>query len=78
MAGAPPMTTEVCRMQVHTNFIALWEYDPAKGMRFTHTVERPEPVGNYFKIIGKYRHLSENQVAHSQRTIDDEIAYLQQ
>ena len=30
------MTTEVCRMQVRTNFVALWEYDPANGLRFTH------------------------------------------
>ena len=72
------MTTEVCRMQVRTNFIALWEYEPDKGLRFTHEVERPEPVGNYLKMIGKYRHLSEDQVAHIQRTVDDKIAYLQQ
>lgn len=72
------MTTEVCRMQVRTNFIALWEYDPENGLRFTHKVERPEPVGNYLKMIGKYRHLSEDQLAHIQRTVDDKIDYLQQ
>jgi phenylglyoxylate dehydrogenase beta subunit len=72
------MTTEVCRMQVRTNFIALWEYEPAKGLRFTHRVERPEPVGNYLKMIGKYRHLSAEQVAHIQRTVDDKIDYLRQ
>jgi phenylglyoxylate dehydrogenase beta subunit len=72
------MTTEVCRMQVRTNFIALWEYEPGKGLRFTHEVERPEPVGNYLKMIGKYRHLSEDQLAHIQRTVDDKISYLQQ
>jgi phenylglyoxylate dehydrogenase beta subunit len=72
------MTTEVCRMQVRTNFIALWEYDPVGGLRFTHPVEKPEPIGNYLKLIGKYRHLSDEQVAHIQRTVDDKIAYLQQ
>jgi phenylglyoxylate dehydrogenase beta subunit len=72
------MTTEVCRMQVRTNFVALWEYEPGKGLHFTHKVERPEPVGNYLKLIGKYRHLSEEQLAHIQRTVDDKIAYLQQ
>jgi len=72
------MTTEVCRMQVRTNFIALWEYEPDKGLRFTHREQRPQPVGNYLKLIGKYRHLSEEQVAHIQRTVDDKIAYLQQ
>jgi phenylglyoxylate dehydrogenase beta subunit len=71
------MTTEVCRMQVRTNFIALWEYDPASGLRFTRPIERPEPVANYLKLIGKYRHLSEEQVIHIQRTVDEKIGYLQ-
>lgn len=30
------------------------------------------------EMIGKYRHLSEHQVAYIQRTVDDRIAYLQQ
>jgi phenylglyoxylate dehydrogenase beta subunit len=72
------MTTEVCRMQVRTNFISLWEYDPAFGLRFTHPVDRPEPVADYLKLIGKYRHLSEEQVSHIQHTVDEKIAYLQQ
>src|SRR3990172_7531638 len=72
------MTTEVCRMQVRTNFIALWEYDPANGLRFTHPVDRPQPVADYIKMIGKYRHLSEQQVSHIQHTVDEKIAYLQQ
>jgi len=72
------MTTHVCRMQVRTNFIALWEYDPSNGLRFTHPVERPEPVANYLNLIGKYRHLSDEQVSHIQRTVDDKIAYLRQ
>lgn len=72
------MTTEVCRMQVRTNFIALWEYDPDNGLRFTHRVDRPQPIADYLKLIGKYRHLSEQQVAHIQQTVDGKIAYLQQ
>ncbi len=72
------MTTEVCRMQVRTNFIALWEYEPTSGLRFTHPVDRPKPVADYLKLIGKYRHLSDAQVAHIQRTVDEKIAYLRQ
>lgn len=74
----PSMTTEVCRMQVRTNFIALWEYDRDKGLRFTHAVDKPEPIGNYLKLIGKYRHLSVEQVAHIQHTVDEKITYLRQ
>jgi len=72
------MTTEVCRMQVLTNFIALWEYDPENGLRFTHPVAKPLPVRDYLKLIGKYRHLSEEQIAHIQHTVDARIAFLRQ
>ena len=72
------MTTEVCRMQVLTNFIALWEYDPENGLRFTHPVATPLPVRDYLSLIGKYQHLSEEQIAHIQRTVDTRIAFLHQ
>ena len=72
------MTAEVCRMQVRTNFIALWEYDPHNGLHFTQAVDNPEPIENYLKLLGKYRHLTGEQVAHIQRTVDDKLAYLQQ
>jgi phenylglyoxylate dehydrogenase beta subunit len=72
------MTTQVCRMQVRTNFIALWEYDPRNGLQFTHPIDRAEPVAEYLKLIGKYRHLSEEQVSHIQHTVDEKIAFLQQ
>ena len=52
------------------------ECDPGGGLRFTHPVERPEPVANYLKLIGKYRHLSDAEIAHIQRTVDDKIAFL--
>ena len=72
------MTTEVCRMQVLTNFITLWEYDPQGGIRFTYRVDKPQPVQNYLKLIGKYQHLSEQQIAHIQETVDSKVTYLHQ
>ena len=70
------MTTEVCRMQVLTNFISLWEYDPENGLHFTYSVKQPKPVQDYLKLIGKYRHLTAAQIAHIQGTVDHRIAYL--
>jgi phenylglyoxylate dehydrogenase beta subunit len=70
--------SEVCRMQVRTNFVALWEYTPAGGLRLTHQIDKPQPIEAYLKLIGKYRHLSPEQVAHIQRTVNDKITYLQQ
>jgi phenylglyoxylate dehydrogenase beta subunit len=71
------MTTEVCRMQVRTNFVMLWEYDPENGLRFTRSPGNPRPVRGYLKLIGKFRHLSEEQIAHIQDTVDAKVAYLQ-
>jgi phenylglyoxylate dehydrogenase beta subunit len=71
------MTTEVCRMQVRTNFVMLWEYDPENGLRFTRSPGNPRPVREYLKLIGKFRHLSEEQIAHIQDTVDAKVAYLQ-
>jgi phenylglyoxylate dehydrogenase beta subunit len=70
--------SEVCRMQVRTNFVALWEYTPAGGLRLTHPVDKPKPIEAYLKLIGKYRHLTPEQVTHIQRTVNDKITYLQQ
>jgi phenylglyoxylate dehydrogenase beta subunit len=72
------MTTEVCRMQVLTNFITLWEYDPDTGLRFTHPIDEPRPVRDYLELIGKYRHLSNEQIDHIQHTVDGKVAHLRQ
>lgn len=71
------MTTEVCRMQVRTNFVTLWEYDAENGLRFTRPTANPRPVRDYLELVGKYRHLSEKQIAHIQETVDAKVAYLQ-
>jgi phenylglyoxylate dehydrogenase beta subunit len=69
--------TEACRMQVQSNFVALWEFEPDKGLRLTRRVDKPRPVGDYLKLIGKYRHLTPAQIAYIQRTADEKTAFLQ-
>lgn len=64
-------TIEICRMGVDTNFVTLWEYERDTGLRFTRPVDDPLPVVEYLKLNGKYRHLSEEQIAHIQaKTIE--------
>ena len=36
------------------------------------------PVEAYLKLIGKYKHLSAEQLAHIQRTVNDKVTSLQQ
>ena len=70
------MTTEVCRLQVETNFSPLWDYTPTQGLAFTRSVDKPKPLAQYLDAIGKYRHLSPEQVAHIQRNLDTKVAFL--
>ena len=70
------MTTQVCRMQVLSNFVTLWEFEPGRGLRFTHPVDRPRTIEEYLKLIGKYKHLEPEQVAHIQKSVHDKVAFL--
>lgn len=70
------LTIEVCRKSVESNFVTLWEYTPAEGLRFTRSPEHPVPVVDYLKMIGKYRHLSEEQAGAIQAMVDRRVALL--
>ena len=67
---------EACRMSVDCNFVTLWEYSPADGLRFTRSPDNAAPVGTYVKMIGKYRHLDAGQLAHIQAKVDEQVAVL--
>jgi phenylglyoxylate dehydrogenase beta subunit len=65
---------EVARKAVASNFVLLWEYAPPSGLRLTHPVDDPAPVKQYLEAVGKYRHLSADQIAHIERHIADNVA----
>ncbi|CAA7625978.1 NADH-dependent phenylglyoxylate dehydrogenase subunit beta [Magnetospirillum sp. LM-5] len=67
---------EACRMSVESNFVTLWEYTPEAGLRFTRSPDRPIPVADYARTIGKYRHLDADQLAHIQAKVDEQVALL--
>ena len=67
---------EVARKAVETGFVALWEYSPDAGLRFTHPVDELLPVGAYLEAVGKYRHLDAGQVAHIQQHIKSDLDFL--
>jgi len=70
------LTTEVCRRQVETNFVTLWEYTRDGGLRFTRPVEGRRPIGDYVDMIGKYRHLDRAQRDVIQHQVDERVAFL--
>lgn len=71
------MTTEVCRRQVESNFVTLWEFTPADGLRFTRGVEGPRPVADYVRMIGKYKHLAPADLERIQASVDRRVETLQ-
>ena len=72
------MTIEVQRMAVETNYFPLWEYENEKGrIRFTHKTDYGLPVERYLSMLGKFRHLNANEIAHVQKTTDERIRLLE-
>ncbi|TAN51473.1 MAG: phenylglyoxylate dehydrogenase, partial [Betaproteobacteria bacterium] len=67
---------EVARKAVETGFVALWEYTPAGGLRFTRSVDDLRPVDEYLEAVGKYRHLDAAQVAHIQAHLKKDLGLL--
>lgn len=74
----PDQLIEISRKAVETNLVPLWEYRAEEGgIRFTHPTDQPRPIGEYLNLIGKYRHLSADQVAHIEAGIAQRLRMLQ-
>ena len=71
------MTIEVQRMAIETNVFPLWEYDnQTEKIRFTYKPLKPLPVERYLSMVGKYRHLNQEEIQHIQRFTDNRIKLL--
>ncbi|WP_310450372.1 NADH-dependent phenylglyoxylate dehydrogenase subunit beta [Sulfuritalea sp.] len=69
---------EVARKAVETNFVMLWEYDRTDGLRFTRPVDDPLPVTEYLRAMGRFRHLSPDQISHIQSKVVENLAFVKQ
>ena len=69
---------EVARMAVESNFVMLWEYTPTQGLHLTRSVDHPVPVTEYLKVMGRFRHLSTEQVQHIQAKVEENRALVEQ
>ena len=73
----PAELIEVGRKAVETNVFPLWEYELDKGsIRLTHGVEDPLPVDLFLSLIGKYRHLDEEQKAYIRQKTEERVRLL--
>lgn len=74
----PAELIEVGRKAVETNVFPLWEFELEIGkIRFTQPIQDPLPVDVFLGLIGKYRHLDEDQKTYIRRKTGERIRLLQ-
>jgi phenylglyoxylate dehydrogenase beta subunit len=74
---SPSLMIEAARKAVETNMVPLWEYEASERfIKITRSVDNPLPVQTYLSLIGKYSHLDEDQIAHIQKSTEEEIKRL--
>lgn len=61
---------EISRLAVETNYFPLWEADHGR-IRLTHQVSNPRPVSELVKLMQKFSHLSEEELAELQRLVNN-------
>ena len=61
---------EVCRQAVETNYFPLWEAENGK-VRLTHEIANPRPIHEYTDMIGKYSHLTAEDLEQLQEMVND-------
>lgn len=66
----------VCRAAVRTNFFPLWECEDGQ-YRITQKVSKPKPIGDFTKLMGKYRHMDETMLNTLQGIADKRFKTLQ-
>jgi pyruvate/2-oxoacid:ferredoxin oxidoreductase beta subunit len=69
------MSIEVCRTAVRTNYFPLWEAEDGKP-KITVDVASPRPVTEFTKLIRKFSHLKEDELASLQKQVDERYALL--
>jgi pyruvate/2-oxoacid:ferredoxin oxidoreductase beta subunit len=69
------MSIQVCRMAVRTNYFPLWEAENGR-FRLTHEVSAPRPIQEYLRLIRKFSHLKEADIAGFQRMVDLKYAVI--
>lgn len=67
---------EVARKAVETNFVMLWEFNPRDGLQLSRPLDQPLPLDEYLKVLGKYRHLEPDQVAHIQASLERNVGFI--
>jgi phenylglyoxylate dehydrogenase beta subunit len=60
---------EVTRAAVETNYFPLWEAEKG-ALRFTHIAQNRAPIQEFTKYMGRFSHLTEEELRHLQQHVD--------
>ena len=66
----PENTIKLARLAVHSRIFPLIEVENGRNWKFTKKVQKPKPVAEYLKLQGRFRHLSEDDVAVIQENVN--------
>jgi pyruvate/2-oxoacid:ferredoxin oxidoreductase beta subunit len=70
--SSPESAVSLCRLAVETNYFPLWEAEH-REIRLTQEIAHPKPISEFTKLIGKFSHLSEEELAQFQKLVDCEF-----
>lgn len=73
----PRYTAKLAKLAVQTNVFPLYEVENGTNYKQTLKVKERKPVTEYFKYQGRFKHLTEEEVAFIQKEIDENYALLQ-
>ena len=61
---------DICRMAVETNYFPLWEARYS-SFQLNYRPEKPKPVSELARMMGRFSHLKEEEVQELQRLVDE-------
>ncbi len=67
---------EISRMAVETNYFPLWECDHGE-FSFTYRPEKPRPIQDFTKLMGRFQHLKEADMAALQAIVDNRFEQIE-
>jgi pyruvate/2-oxoacid:ferredoxin oxidoreductase beta subunit len=71
----PDKTIQVARMAVRTNYFPLWEAEDGH-FRLTQEVAEPRPLAEFTRLMRKFAHLNEGEMANLQRVVNERYALI--
>ena len=67
---------ELSKLAVETNYFPLWESDHGQ-FRFTHLPKKPRPVKAFTSLMGRFSHLSDQELQAIQDMADERFSQIQ-